>query len=501
MSDSRVIGGTAWTVGGYAAMQVCRFAFNVSLAQMVAPKVFGVMALVSLFLQGLEMFSDLGVRQCVVQHPRGDDPGFLNTAWTVQVLRGTVLWIGTLLLAWPMAAFYGEPALVWLIPVAGLSAFVHGLSSTSLLTYSREVRRGPLVRRELGGYVLTYGGVLVAIALIGERWPGPEGEDLKLAALALGTVGYALCEVALSFTLGALTRHRFAWDLEARRELLNFGGWVFLSSACTFLAAQADRLIVGKLSLELLGVYHIAVVIAALPAGVLAAVGIHLVYPLMADALRDGEPVSRVFRRAHRILVVTAGLLITGVACVGPAFVNLLYDDRYAATAGFVRHIAVAAWFTALLIPGELALLAVGQTRGVAAGQAARLLFVPGMLLGGYWAGGLPGLILGVACCEVVRYAVVALYLKHQGVRVYRSDAAVTLLAGLVLGAYVLVEEAAGPRGRLAVPLVGGALQVVFWAGVYWVWAGPVQLASPLGRITPGTRTTVDGGHSGPTIT
>ena len=196
----------------------------------------------------------------------------------------------------------------------------------------------------------------------------------------------------------------------------------------------------------------------------------------MSDAMRDGEALPRAFRRAHRGLLVAAGLLIVGMACVGPAFVRLIYDDRYAATAELIRLLAVAAWFTALLVPGELALLALGDTRGLAAGQAVRMVCVPALLLGGYSLAGLPGLILGVACGELIRYAVVAYFLGRAGVRAYPADAAVTLLAGLVLGLYLWVESAAGTGGWVAVPVIGGALQLVLWLAVYAVWATPAGL-------------------------
>src|SRR5436190_1848777 len=68
------IRGAAWTVFGFAAKFVLRFGFNLLLTRLVAPRVFGVMALVFLLVQSLHMFSDLGLLQCVVHHRRGDDP-------------------------------------------------------------------------------------------------------------------------------------------------------------------------------------------------------------------------------------------------------------------------------------------------------------------------------------------------------------------------------------------------------------------------------------------
>src|SRR5437660_797361 len=75
------VNGAVWTLAGHVATQGARFGFNLVLTRLLAPRFFGIMALVDLFIQGLHMFSDLGLRQCVVQSKRGDDPAFLDTAW------------------------------------------------------------------------------------------------------------------------------------------------------------------------------------------------------------------------------------------------------------------------------------------------------------------------------------------------------------------------------------------------------------------------------------
>src|SRR5262249_46285624 len=116
------LSGAVWTILGYGGVQGFRFLSNLLLTRLLAPRLFGLMALVNLFILGLHMFSDFGILQAVIHSPRGDDPDFLNTAWTLQVLRGLALWLGSALIAWPLSHFYGEPALLWLIPVAGLTA-------------------------------------------------------------------------------------------------------------------------------------------------------------------------------------------------------------------------------------------------------------------------------------------------------------------------------------------------------------------------------------------
>ena len=94
---SRFFFGSAWVVFGHVASQGIRLAANLILTRLLFPEAFGLMALVNIFLQGLEMFTVLGIGPSIIQNRRGDDPAFLNTAWTIQVIRGFVLWILTIL--------------------------------------------------------------------------------------------------------------------------------------------------------------------------------------------------------------------------------------------------------------------------------------------------------------------------------------------------------------------------------------------------------------------
>ena len=79
----------------------------------------GVMALVSVVLVGLAMFSDMGIGPAISQHPKGDEPAFLDTAFTLDAARGVVLWLLTCAMAWPAAQLYAAPELLQLLPAAG----------------------------------------------------------------------------------------------------------------------------------------------------------------------------------------------------------------------------------------------------------------------------------------------------------------------------------------------------------------------------------------------
>ena len=100
---SLALRGTAITLGGTAGQQFMRLLSNLVLTRLLFPEAFGMMALIQTFTAGLQMFSDIGLRPSIIQNKRGEDPDFLNTAWTLQIIRGAGLWLFSCLLAWPLA--------------------------------------------------------------------------------------------------------------------------------------------------------------------------------------------------------------------------------------------------------------------------------------------------------------------------------------------------------------------------------------------------------------
>ncbi len=102
----RALGGGMFVAGSYVFAQFARLLSNLVLTRLLYPEAFGVMALVMVVLVGLQMFSDVGIGPAISRSPRGDDPDFLNTAWTLNVFRGAFLWLLTCVLAWPAAWFY-----------------------------------------------------------------------------------------------------------------------------------------------------------------------------------------------------------------------------------------------------------------------------------------------------------------------------------------------------------------------------------------------------------
>jgi len=378
---------------GFGVGQVLRFGGNLLLTRLLPREAFGIMLLVQVVLQGLDRFSDVGIGPAVVQSTR-DDRRFLDTAWTIQCIRGVVLTLVAFAAAWPIADFFGQHVLVTLVPFAALSAVISGLQSSKFHSASRSLSLGRLIAINLLGQAV---GLFVTVV-----WALASP---SVWALAAGGVVSALTITVGTHLLLPGPNNRFAWDRESASTVLGFGKWVFISTLFSFLATQADRIIFGRmLSADTLGVYAIATLIATAPEQLLRRMSLRVEFPFYSQSVRDGVPLRSVFQHARRRVLTLGGWACATMVGGGQTLVALLYPEGYADAGLMLQILAVGTWFSTLEATLQAPLLARNEPRKVANGNLVKFF---GMLIGmfiGFRLGGFTGALVGLVGSEVVRF-------------------------------------------------------------------------------------------------
>lgn len=481
----RALGGSFWTVFGLTAANLLRLASNVVLAHLLFPEAFGLMALAQVVIQGLWLFSDTGTGPSIIQSPRGDDPAFLDTAWTIQLLRGCTLCLITIALAVPVSRFYGatDPLagdLLYYLPVLALSAVMDGSISTRWHTYGRHLKIRRLTLLALAEQAVG-AVVMISFACV---YP-------SVWALIAGTLARCLVRTTLSHTVLEGPPNRLHWDADAARSMLHFGKWVFVSTILTFLSTQADRLIFGRLvSLEELGVYGMALALAAMPVFALAKVGSSVVFPVLSRLGRGAEQ-TREAVRVRALLVVGGGAFLSSILPAGPLLIEVLYDPRYLAAGWILQLLLVGGWFQVLEAPNTSFLLARGETRLVACGNAVKLVAIATLLPVGFVLHGFAGGILCVALADALKYLTTAVLVSRRGLPVLMLDLSMSVLVlaacGLGSAAASAVQEGGGGGAVVAMIIaaaVGGApwavLAIVAWRMWPRVGSAAVAVAGPV---------------------
>ncbi len=413
------IRGTVWTIAGYGASQVLRLGGNLILTRLLEPKLFGLMALVYVFITALHLFSDIGLGTSIIQNKRGEDPAFLNTAWTLQVVRGIALWFCSLLFAWPVAMFYNEPQLLWLLPVVALTALISGFTCTALYTLNRRMEVRQVALFEFGGQAVS-----LAVTIIWATF------DRSIRALVIGSLVAEVVRLVWSFRMIPKFSNRFAWEKEAAKELFSFGKWIFLSTAITFFAEQADKLILGKLlPLEMLGVYGIALTFADLPRNVTNAISGKVIFPAISKLTDLPRPEIRA-KLLHNRKPILLGLVfgLTALVCFGDVLVKFLYDKRYIDAAWMLPILALGIWPRMLCNTNEPSLFAIGKPQYSTFGQVTRFIWTSVGVILGFHFFKVPGAIIAIALNDLFYYLVVNYGLWREGLSGLMQDILATAL-------------------------------------------------------------------------
>lgn len=349
----RAIRGAIWTTAGFGGKYVLRFGNNLILTRLLQPEFFGLMALVTTFRMGLELFSDIGISQNIVNSKRGDDPVFLNTAWTLQAIRGVIIWLACVVfISFPASYFYNDKRLLVLIPISVLYSVFEGFSSTTIHTLHRRMELGKLSMYEFVLQASFFSTLIILVYFFPNIW-----------SLAIGTAIGGIYKAVSSFWLIPNYSNRFALERAAVKEILSFGKWMFVASGLTFVAEQSDRLVLAKLlSFKLLGVYTVAFTLASIPKEVIRIISHKVIFPTISRQRDLPRDILRAkILKQRRLILLGCGIILATLVTVGDLIISLLYDQRYIAATWMMPILCCGMWFSLLFYTISPALLAIGK--------------------------------------------------------------------------------------------------------------------------------------------
>jgi O-antigen/teichoic acid export membrane protein len=330
--QTRALRAGGWLFVSHGGSQIIRLSGNLILARLLAPELFGIIAIASAVQIIAALISDVGLSQAVVRSTRSKDPLFLHTAWTVQIGRGWGIWlicalIGALLHfanvfdLIPSSSVYADERLPHIILVASLSAAILGHQSMRSILHSRELDLRPLTYMELLSALVG----LITSALIAYS-------TRSVWSFVAGGLMSALSTTILSHLLLKGSTDHLGWNKEAFKELWRFGRWASLSSLALAFSMNGDRILLGALlSPTILGNYAIAAGLATLMEGIGNRAFSGLAFPTLSEAHRDNlHRFRNIYRRMRWLsdiaFVTTAGVLFASAELI----VGILYDSRYA---------------------------------------------------------------------------------------------------------------------------------------------------------------------------
>lgn len=427
-----VVRGTFWIVGTYAASMVIRFFSNAVLTRLITPDIFGAVLVVVTLRSGIELLTDVGIGQNVVNNKNGGKPAFYNTAWTIQIVRGALLSMIFFGLSGWLSGMYQVPQ--YSIEISAVCFLIFGISSTSVYLMQRHMM---MARQNL--FELSQDAIGAVITLTAASI-SPTLESILFAQVA-GT-----CVRVISTYFLPESATKFHIDKQHAKEILLFGRWIYVWSLLSFVSASFDRLFLGQhASLAALGIYGLARTMADIPVALAGRLGHSLIFPLISDLGNDARETVR-----EHVAKIRFRFLLAGALCIGPAIafsdiaIELIYDHRYHDAGWMLPIMMFGGWMAILCSIGEYSLLGLGKPLYGASANCSKLIGLAVAMPFGFAMYGMAGAVIALMVSELVRYATILFGQFRERMQFFAQDLVATLILLAAFSAFTWLRGSLG---------------------------------------------------------
>ncbi len=429
-------------MGGYALVQLLRLTSSLTMTRLLAPDLFGLMAVTISITVVVSLLSDVGIRQAIVQSKRGESPEMLHTAFTVQVIRGFLIWGVCLIIALVLdrlrvvgafdpASVYASPDLPMVIALVTATSVWNGLDSTKLMLADRalDLKRPAMIE------IIALASTILVMVLLAQTWK-------NVWPLIIGAHVGSLVTLVLSHLWMRGPRDHFGWNADCAREIMHIGRWILASSALYVLSSNGDRLMLGAWATQAqLGFYAIALTLAQAVELAVGKLTVSVAVPAFSEVMRrDPAELPKVFWKMRWPLDAVA-LGVSGLLFgLGHVIVGVLYDSRYQ-EAGLILEVLACALVLTRYGVSFSAYIAMGTTKYMPVINLVKLvaLFVSMPLAHHFF--GLTGVYWAIALHLAATLPLYYIYNRRHGLWSWRNEIMLLAIwpAGWAVGALVSV--------------------------------------------------------------
>ena len=426
----RTIHGMSWQSGSIFLLGILQIGVLAILARHLAPRDFGLAALVSVLVTVTTSAFQMGLGPAII-HRKNLSPDDLGFVFLLTVLTG-VAGAGAFWIVAPgLARFFGWPELKPMLPVAGLAVFVSNLALVSNARLQKEMDFKVLSLLDVGAYAA---GALLTL-LLALRGHGAWSIILGLLA-RLGVKSAGCLLVRPPVVVFHLARCGV-------KSILGYGGALTLTQVMNQAAQQGDNLIVGRLlGAAALGFYDRAFFLMTVSAQYFGRVLDSVMFPAMAQIQDKNKRLGTGYLAA----VSTLNSILLPVSLIGIVLareiIGVLMGPQWTASIAPFQILLLALSLRTTVRCADSLARATGRVGQNARVKSIYAAFVIGLALASSpW--GIVGVAIGVTAANFIHYFLM-LALVRSAIGVSWREQFGAHVPGLFLGLLALLLCLAG---------------------------------------------------------
>ena len=354
MSISREVhSGVRWIGAGIAMTHIARFVTTAVLARLLAPELFGLVAMAAVTVQILGVLRQVGLVDAFVQRQFASEAEERSAAAT---MFGITLTLNGLLF---VVIFFAAPWVASFFQTEGVTPVLRCLGAGLLIDALAAVPRGILRKRLAFDTIasatiaasLTQAAVAIPAALAGfEAW-----------SLVAGQLASQLVSGSLVF-VRAGWRPSLAGSREHAGALFSFGKFMWGFGILSAVGDSLDRVVIGRiLGPASLGAYSVAYNLSRLPHVLMSNLVNQVSFPAFSKLQENREALQRAFLKAVLHVAILAIPVGFGIAALAEDLILIVYGDRWEASIPVIEILAFYGAALAVAAPAGPVFQATGR--------------------------------------------------------------------------------------------------------------------------------------------
>jgi len=311
------------------------------LARLLVPEDFGLVGIAMISISLLDVFSQTGFRQALVQK-RGDIKDYLDTAWTISIIRGMVLF-GVLFFSAPfIAQFFNNPKAALVIQVMAASLALAGFTNIGIIYFIKELKFRDNIIVKFSETILSL-AVSIPLAFIFRNvW-----------AIVFGSLAGMLGAVIFSYIIHPY-RPRFSLSSGQAKDLFNFGKYILASGMLIFGVTQGGKILVGKiLGTTALGFFTLAYTLSTMVTAQISTMISKVAFPAYSKLQHDLKKLRETYLK---ILQITAFISFPLAGCIfvfASDFTRLFLGQKWMPMVSALQILALAGLSQSIFATGS----------------------------------------------------------------------------------------------------------------------------------------------------
>lgn len=285
-----MVRGVFWSAVQKYSGIVIQLLVSAVLARLLSPSEFGVVALASVLIVFIQLFSDMGLGAAIVQRNDLDEEDY-DHLFSFSVYLGVFLALIVLVSSYFVASFYGDELLIPIVQLMAIPLLLGTVNMVPNSLLAKAKRFKFLALRTLAFQVIS--GVISVVA----------------ALLGMGCFSLLISPIFTSFGVLFVNfrqyprRFHFRMDWSPLKRIFSYSFFYFLFCVSNYFTRNLDKLIIGKhFSMADLGYYEKSYRLMMLPLQQITHVVTPVMHPIFADLQNEKGRMGMDYGKILRLL-------------------------------------------------------------------------------------------------------------------------------------------------------------------------------------------------------